>query len=259
MVMQEQIKMPYVMTVCSGKGGVGKSVLTANIAYALSRLELNVLIWDANNNFPNQHLLLGVEPPSRLIDVYSGKLPVRNAIFHVKDNLYLLADMPASGDYDKPGASQILDVYLDLLNETNFDFILIDTPAADSEEVLQCCNIADLISIIVTDEPTSLIDAYALIKILLQFLDSGKISLLVNNVIDSEDADDMSSILNLAAEKFLNLKFDVLGYIPYDRAVRQSILQQELFLLNNDETEISKAINSLAALIASKLNLAEKE
>jgi flagellar biosynthesis protein FlhG len=256
--MQEQIKMPFVITICSGKGGVGKSVLTSNIAFALSRLPLNVLIWDANNRFPNQHLLLGVEPPSRLIDVYSNKIPVVNAIYHVKENLYLLADMPASGDNYKPDASQILDVYLDLLNETNFDIILIDTPAADSDEVLQCCNIADLVTIIVTDEPTSLIDAYALIKILLQFLNNEKISLLVNDVIDSQDADDISTILNLATEKFLNLKFDVLGYIPYDRSVRQSILQQELFILNNIETEISKAIFALANNIASKLSLVEK-
>ncbi|TAL68411.1 MAG: MinD/ParA family protein [Bacteroidetes bacterium] len=242
---KEQLKMPFVITVCSGKGGVGKSFCAANLAYALSKQSLSVLIWDANLHYPNQHILFGVEPPVRLKEVYSGKKKVESAIYRIEDNLFILADQFASGKNHVLKSSEILDVYIDILQTTKFDIIIIDTPASDTEDVFQCCNIADLVCVVVTDEPTSLLDAYGLVKILLGFIDKGKIHLLVNNVIDGEDADDITEKMNLAAKKFLNVRLDVIGFIPYDRAVKQSILNQELYMMTNVGSE---AVNSLIEL-----------
>jgi flagellar biosynthesis protein FlhG len=253
----EEAKMPFVVALCSGKGGVGKSVLTANLAQALSEIGLSVLIWDANSRFPNQHLLFGVEPSLRLSEVYAGRISVSNAIYPISEKLHLLADTAATVNGKDSDNIQILDLYLQLLNETDFDVILLDTAGADSDETLHCCNIADMISIVVNDEPTALVDAYAFIKIVSQFINSEKMKLLVNNVIDNEDAEDISEKLNLATEKFLDIQLDVLGYIPYDRAIRQSILHQELFLMNNTGSEASTAIREIAGNIASKILVSE--
>lgn len=246
-------KKPFVLTVCSGKGGVGKSVLAANLAQKLSEQSLKVLIWDADMQFPNQHILLGVEPPVRLVDVYLGNINVKTALFGIDKNLYILADMPATGKSEKFHDPVILNTYNELLRDTDFDVLIIDTPAGNSYEILQCSNIADLVSIVITDEPTSLLDAYGLIKILLQYIELDKMTLLVNNVIDWEDADDISTKLNLATQNFLKVQFNVLGFVPYDRAVRQSILQQEPFTLSTPEAEVSKAVHKLAKNLYEKI------
>lgn len=242
---------PFILTVASGKGGVGKSVLTANIANVLSE-DLSVLIWDANMQFPNQHLLLGVEPPVRLNDVYCGKIDVSKALYKVRDNLHLLADLPAAGESEKYGSNGILKVYKQLLESADFDVIVVDTPAGASTETLQCCQIADMVGVVVTDEPTSLLDAYGLIKLLLGLMSVDSINLLVNNVIDFEDADDISNKLNLATEKFLKYKFNALGFVPYDRVVRMSILQQELFTISRPDSEAGRAIKQLCAKLLEK-------
>lgn len=252
-------KHPYFMTVCSGKGGVGKSFLSANIAYSLSKKGVNVLLWDADMQFPNQHLILGVEPPVRLSQVYAGNITVKTAIFNVDDNLDLLSDMPASGLAEYYSETPIIDVYKQILSFTNYDIVIIDSPAGASSNVLQCCDIADNISLVVTDEPTSLLDAYGLVKILLKRDYKRKINLLVNNVIDFEDANDISDKMNLATEKFLKMQIQALGYVPYDRVVRQSIIAQEPVTINYSENEVNKAIEKIAENLIERINIIEFE
>lgn len=242
---------PFVLTIASGKGGVGKSVLAANIANCLSD-DLCVLVWDANMQFPNQHLLIGAEPPVRLNDVYCGKIDVTQAIFQIKRNFYLLADLPAAGESEKYASNGIIRVYKQLLDLTDFDVIIIDAPAGASRETLQACDISDLTAIVVTDEPTSLLDAYGLIKMLLRNQHYDNINLIVNNVIDWEDAEEISTKLNMATEKFLKYKFSALGFVPYDRVVRMSILQQELFTNSQPESEASRAVRQLCAKLLDK-------
>ncbi len=244
---------PYVITICSGKGGVGKSVLSANLSYKLAEKGLKTLIWDADSQFPNQHLLFGVEPPVRLSQVYSNRVTVKTAIFGVSNNLDLLADMPASGLAEDYSINSVLNVYKEILLDTSYDVIIIDAPAGAADQVLHCCNISNHIAVVITDEPTSLLDGYGLIKILLNFLDKEKISLLVNNVIDIEDADEISEKLNKATYKFLKVEFDKLGFVPYDRVVRQSIIRQELFVKNEIANELQISIDNIIENIMKKI------
>ncbi len=244
-------KLPYIITMCSGKGGVGKSVLAANLANLLSK-DRRILVWDADMHFPNQHLIIGVEPPMRLKDVYAGNISLESATFPVTDNFHLLADMPATGENEPFDPNPIQKVYDELISKFDYDIIIIDTHAGVSMESLQCCGLSDLVSVVITDEPTSLLDAYGLIKILIKIKDKENIGLLVNNVIDMEDAGDMSEKLNQATDNFLKIKLDFIGYVPYDRIVRQSIIRQELFSKIDPENEAAKAIETLKNKIAAK-------
>ena len=250
-----ETKSPKVISFVSGKGGVGKSVLTSNLAYQLSSMGNKVLIWDTNNQFPNQHLLLAVEPPVRLNDVYSGRVNVSNSIFNVENNLYILAGAPADYHDEIDETKSILNIYEEIINQTDFDYIIIDSAAGYTRDILNACLISDYVLVVVTDEPTSLLDAYGLIKILIKSIDLSKINLLINNVIDLEDADEISHKLNLALEKFLKLKINPVGYVPYNRIVRQSILIQELFIKNEPESDVTKAIIELSKQIEDLLIL----
>ncbi|MBE2188016.1 MAG: P-loop NTPase [Desulfobulbaceae bacterium] len=242
-------KTPIAISICSGKGGVGKSFISSNLAYLLSESGAKVLIFDADSQFPNQHLIMGVEPPVRLSQVYKKNVKVSDAIFQVDKNLFLLADMPAGGLNNTTDEYALIDVYKKILLEHDFDFIILDSPAGATQRVIESCEIANMTIFVITDEPTSLLDAYGLIKILLNYIPVSKMRLLVNNVIDFEDADEMSRKLNAATMKFLGLEIEALGFVPYDRMVRLSIQKQELLCQINPNHEVSNALKRIITAI----------
>jgi flagellar biosynthesis protein FlhG len=232
-------KITKTITLCSGKGGVGKSVLTANLAKAITANGQKAIVFDSVNDLPNQQIIFGVEPPIRLSSVLSGKVDVDSAVFKVSENNYLLVDSPFE------------------LNDKNdfvfdFDYLFIDTASGISDKLIDFCISSDLIVLLITDEPTSLLDAYGLIKILINYIEPQKIVLLVNNVIDSEDAIEVSGKLNLATSKFLNISLDVLGFVPYSRNIRLSIQRQELLIDTYIDDESSIAIKNICELIKTK-------
>ena len=251
----QELKMPYVIAISSGKGGVGKSMLAANIANTVAKMGYSVLLWDANMQFPNLHLLIGVEPYIRLDEVYSGNIRAEQAYYKVRDGFFLLADTPAVDEAKDYIDFPIVNVYQQILLDSDFDLIVIDTPAGAGDVVMQVANIADEVNIVVTDEPTSLLDAYGLIKLFLQTIDKDKINLLVNNVIDYEDGNDIAHKLNLATEKFLGFMLEVKGLVPYDRAVRRSIINQELLTDTDAEGEVITAIKAVCERIINTIEL----
>lgn len=247
-------KSPFVLTFCSGKGGVGKSVLAVNFGILLSKFA-KVLIWDTNIQFPNVHLMLGVEPPVRLNDVYANKIDATQAIFSINDNLSILSGSPALIDGNKFIDNKVYIAVEQILSKTNYDYIIIDSPAGYSEDIFQCCNISDMVMLTMTDEPTSMLDAYGLVKILKTKIDLRKMKLLVNNVIDDEDAEEVVEKFNLVTDKFLNMHIPSMGFVPYDRAVRQSILMQEALVSTKPNSEATQAIEEISDKISEYYNL----
>lgn len=237
---------PFFLTICSGKSGTGKTVLSANIAYSLAKTNSKVLLWDADLFFPHQHQLFGVDPQIRLPEVYLEGVDFHDALFKLKENLYLLSDRSIPDKFEKIKPANLYDLFLDIKNSNDFDYVIVDTPPAGTNELIQCCSFANQIALMITDEPTSIFDAYGLIKILIQLIDSKKIKLLVNNVIDYDDAKEFSNKLNLAMQRFMKFKLGLMGYIPYDRKVKKSIIQQELLLKKYPDSEVSLAIKSIA-------------
>lgn len=248
---------PFVITICSGKGGVGKSILTANLALGIASAELPVIVWDADMTFPNQHILFGAEPPLRSYDVYNGMVTTAAALFPVADHLYLLAGKTGVGPMDT--TPEELHKVRRELSSADAAVLLIDTAAGSSDDVLQCCAFADLILIVVNDEPPSIVDAYGLIKILQNNTPSTPLALVVNNTIDAEDAEEVVRKMNMATERFLRRKVGSIGFVPYDRAVRTSIVEQQPLLLMQPSSEAAMAIKSLARLLSTALRRHRKD
>lgn len=233
------------IAITSGKGGVGKSVITANLGYMLSKKDVSVMLYDADTQFPNLHLLLGVEPPVRLSQYYAGQVSIDKVIFEPQKKLQILADMPAAGLAEHYSPSMILNAYAETLYYSEPDIVIFDAPSGAGDEVLQVSEIADIIALVINDEPTSLLDAYGLIKILRERDLDYKVRIIVNNVIDNEDADELSEKLNRATKKFLKKHYDSLGFIPYDRNVRQSIVRQELITGTSPGSAVASSLNRI--------------
>ncbi len=230
------------ITVCSGKGGVGKSVVSSNLALSLLQ-HGSVVIWDADAQFPNQHIMFGVEPPARIHDVYRGMRTLDKTLFRVAEKLWMLAGQTGT-DTESIDAQSVLDVHKEL-QETRADFVVVDAAAGSGNDTLQACTISDIVLIVITDEPTSVIDAYGLMKILKRYMPLDRIRLVVNNAIDADDADEVARKLNAAMNKFLNTEIEKIGFIPYDRAVRSSIIEQRPLLLHNQSSEAAVALKKL--------------
>jgi flagellar biosynthesis protein FlhG len=232
------------ITICSGKGGVGKSFVAANLANLLSE-NSKVLLWDSNLNFPNLHLILGVDPIFRLNDYLNGNLKFEEIIFKVNENFHLIIDSPLSDRENEEHSKKFVEIYDEIKDLSKYDYVVIDTMPGADEVVLQSCIMSDLTLMLVTDEPTSIVDSYGLLKLISPFVQKERIGILVNNVIDSEDYEEIRNKISIATKKFLGREYKNFGFITYDREVRISIQNQELITNSNKDSQIFENISDI--------------
>jgi flagellar biosynthesis protein FlhG len=218
-----------VISITSGKGGVGKTNITANLAYLLAALKKKTLILDADCGLANIDLILGLTPKYNLYHVLNGERKLRDVIVNGPGGLKILASSSGIQEMSSLSMEQkfMLQDELNALKKRP-DFMLIDTSAGINDNVLYFNMIAGEIIVVVTPEPTSLTDAYALIKVLYQKHAKKRFSLLVNMVKTPNEAKEVFWRLAQATNHFLNLAIEELGYIFYDENLQRGVRQQRL-------------------------------
>jgi flagellar biosynthesis protein FlhG len=220
---------PRVISVSSGKGGVGKTNVVANLALAFTQMGQRVLIFDSDLSLANIDVLLGLTP----------KYTIEHLLKRQKTIFEILVQGPG-GMWIIPASSGVLD-FLDLdesqklflLNEMDLvaeriDILLIDTAAGISANVLYFNTAAAESIVIATPEPTSITDAYALIKVLVQKHRKKNFLILVNGGRSASEAKEVFTKLSRAADRFLgSLSLDYLGFIPYDEKLPMAVKKQK--------------------------------
>ncbi len=221
---------PRVICVTSGKGGVGKTNITANLAYALARKGKQVLVLDADLNLANIDVLLGLTPRYNLHHVFLGEKNLAEILVRGPGDMMIL---PAgSGVMEIADLSESQKLYF--LNEMEglgqkIDFMIIDTGAGINNNVIYFTLAAQERIIILNPEPTSLTDAYAMIKVLSCNYDVKKFRILVNSVFAEKEALNVFRQLTKVADRFLDsLSLDFMGFIPYDDRLPQAVRRQRL-------------------------------
>lgn len=243
---------PRVICVTSGKGGVGKSNIVINLAYSLIKKGKKVLVLDADLNLANVDILLGLTPRYNLHHVFLGEktlpeiltkgpaglliLPASSGIMELSDltesqRLYFLAEMEELG--------------------RKIDILLIDTAAGINNNVVYFNLASQERIIILTPEPTSLTDAYALIKVLSSRHDIKKFRILVNLAGSEKEALSVFRKLSIVADRFLNsLSLDFLGHIPFDDKLPKAVRAQRLVCDLHPAAPSSKMFTKLSEQIA---------
>jgi len=236
-----------VIAVTSGKGGVGKTNVVANLGYALTRLNKKVLLLDADVGLANLDVLLRLTPRYNLKHVLSGEKPISEVVISGPGGMKIL---PASS-----GVQELTDLNreqkLCLLSELNSlhdetDVLLIDTSAGISSNVMYFNLAAQEILIVVSPEPTSITDAYAMMKVLFLKYSKNHFKLLVNSAKNAREAKEVFNNLSLVAQKFLNLSIDYWGYIPRDEHVVKAVRQQKTLIELYPDSPASKCFFNLA-------------
>lgn len=236
-----------VISVTSGKGGVGKSNVVSNLAMALSAQGKQVLIVDADLGLGNLDVLLGLSPVHNLNNVFNGEKSIKDIIIEGPAGIKII---PAgSGVQEVTSLSQ--HDRLRLLNELDmleeqFDIMIVDTEAGISENVTYFTVAAQEIIVVVTPEPTSITDVYALIKLLATRYSEHHFKVLVNMAKDSEDALEVFRKLANVAGRFLDISLDYLGCVVKDEKVVEAVKRQRAVCDLFPESEAANCFTTLA-------------
>lgn len=245
---------PRVISIASGKGGVGKTNLAANLAFALAKSNQKVLILDADLNLANIDVLIGLTPQFNLHHVFKGEKTLSEVMLEGPGGLQIL-----------PGSSGIMELasltesqklyFLEEMEELSkeIDILLIDTAAGINDNVIYFNLAAQERIILLTPEPTSLTDAYALIKVLSSRHAVKRFRIVVNQVASEKEAISVFKKLSLVCDRFLDsLSLDYLGQIPYDQKLKKAVRSQKLVTEMFPDANSSKMFKSISEQLISE-------
>ena len=244
-------KLPLVFSVTSGKGGVGKTNISANIACCLAKSGKKVVLLDADLGLANVDVVLGVTPKLNLFHLFQEGAKLSDILFETP---YGFSILPAASGVSEmltldPGQKLELLESMDAL-EDSIDYLIVDTGAGIRDNVLYFNMAAQERVVVLTPEPTSLTDAYALIKVMKLKHGVEKFRVVVNMVQSPEAAKDVFRRLHSACDHFLSgISLDLAGFIPQDPVMRNAVIRQEPIVAYKPQSPASKAIALLAKTI----------
>ena len=236
-----------VITVTSGKGGVGKTSVSVNLALALAGMNKKPLIIDADAGLSNVEVLFGIIPKYSFLDVLNNEKTVREIICDGPNGVKLISGGSGADVFARIADTHMTPFISELaVIDGEFDVIIIDTGAGISETVLNMAVAADDAVVITTPEPTSVTDAYTLIKAIVLRERGKSVRLIVNKADNEAEAADIMSRLEQVTGKFLDLKLQKLGYILNDPLVVKSVKQQLPFMLSAPQSPTSRRVAEIA-------------
>ncbi len=249
-----------VITITSGKGGVGKTNITINLAVALSKLGYRVVVIDADLGLANVDVALGTMPKYSLVDVIKNGKNVLDVLCTGPNKVKFI-----SGGSGVEELTRLTQVELEnfvrniALLDKIADVILIDTGAGIAENVIRFVMAADDVVVITTPEPTATTDAYALIKAIGVRNKNKSIRLIINKTETAIEAQTVMQKLNNVSGKFLEVKLQFLGYITNDVFVSKAVKQQKPFITLYPECVASKNLSEIAKKIMKNSDKTTKE
>jgi flagellar biosynthesis protein FlhG len=240
----QQIK---VIAVSGGKGGVGKTNVSLNTAIALAQLGKNVLVLDADLGLANVDVMLGLRVQRNLSHVLSGECELDDIIIEGPAGIKVI---PATSgtqsmvDLTPAEHAGLIRAFSDM--KTQFDVLIVDTAAGISDMVLSFCRASQDVMLVVCDEPTSITDCYALMKLLSRDHGVFKFRVVANMVRSPGEGQQLFGKLSKVSDRFLDVALDLVGVVPYDENIRKAVRKQKAIVEAFPDSPASKAIKNLA-------------
>ena len=245
-MLRSQNKLGRSIAVVSGKGGVGKSNFSMNFTTTLSAQGKKVMLIDMDIGMGNIHILLGKSVPTNLKDYLVGDQSLESVMFEGPNGLqYISGGSGLSGvmEWTEDMFNRLIEAFEYL--QKNFDYIVFDMGAGATSQTLDLLVAVDDIIVITTAEPTSITDAYSMMKYI-YYKDSEKnFFLICNRAYTEEEGSETTGRLKLAMEKFLSKEITVLGILPEDPVVRKAVREQVPFSILYPHSEITKKLKKI--------------
>lgn len=252
-----------VIAVTSGKGGVGKTSISVNLAIEIARLGKRVVIFDADFGLANVEVMLGIRPQYNLLDVVYNKKSIDEIISVAPGNIGFISGGSGVSELAALDSNNIKKLIAEMAKlDEMYDVVIIDTGAGITDSVMEFVMVSPEVLLVVTPEPTSITDAYSLLKVLRRKEDFNplykKIGIVANRVENTKEGQEIYSKINMVSTKFLNTKLDFAAAVTFDRNVSMAIIEQKPVVLAYPSSPVTKAIRELAASFFDEKVSAEK-
>lgn len=243
-----------VITITSGKGGVGKSNLAINLAISLSRLGKKVIVLDADFGLANIEVMLGIRPQYNLSDLMFRGRSLSEIITKGPENVGFISGGSGIREMTSLTREQLINLSARLSElDRQADVVIIDTGAGISENVMEFVISSAEVFLIATPEPTSITDAYALLKTLNHQPEFTRehchIKLIANKVNNEKNGKELFEKLSVVADKFLNISLEYMGAIPSDTNMSKAVMKQQPLTIAYPNSQAARAIDDMARSI----------
>jgi len=245
-----QMRPVQVIAVSGGKGGVGKSNISVNLSIALAELRRRVVLLDADLGLANVDVLLGIRATHTLADVLAGTHSLTDVLVTGPAGMKIV---PASSGVQRMAElsaaehTGLINAFNDLSDQV--DILVIDTAAGISDTVVSFVRAANEVIIVVCDEPSSITDSYALIKLLHKEYGMQRFRVVANMTRTPQEGLNMFNKLNTVCERFLDVTLQFVGQIPFDENVRKAVQKQKALLEFAPSSKAAVAIRALAQVV----------
>lgn len=236
-----------VISVASGKGGVGKTNVSVNLAVALGQLGRKVMLMDADLGLGNVDVMLGIHPRHNLSHVISGERTLEEVVIEGPGGMQII---PASSgiqnmaELSREEHAGLVRAFSELHNPV--DMLIVDTAAGISDGVVSFSKAAQEVLVVVCDEPASITDAYALIKVLNADHGVQRFRVLVNMVSSSQQGRELYGKLLKVSDRFLDVTLDYMGSVPFDEYLRKAVQRQRAVMDAYPRSRAALAFKKLA-------------
>jgi len=249
-----------IIAVTSGKGGVGKTFVSANLAAALTRRGLRVLVLDADLGLANLDVVLNLHPKTTLHDVFTGKATLGDAVIKAPGGFSVVLAGSGMVEYSRL-TPEVRNEFFNVIQTLapQYDVVLLDTGAGISDVVLFSVSLAQEVLIVATPEPTSLTDAYAAIKVLATQQKRQHVRMVVNQAARAGDGRAITGQLQQVLDRFVTtdsgrpVRLIHMGDIPADSSVREAVMRRQLLMLQMPGCPAALAVAQLANKLESTL------
>jgi flagellar biosynthesis protein FlhG len=244
--------MARIITITSGKGGVGKTAISLNLSLSLAAQGFRVCLFDADLGLANVNILTGIYPKRDLASVISGQFGLSEIMIKDFQGIDIIpgsSGVEKIADLTRTQTGTLISAFLDL---EDYDYFIFDTSAGISSQVLSFCMASHEIILVATCEPTSLTDAYALLKVLSKNGYDCPVNVIVNQVKSGRAAQSAYDQLKGTVKKFLSIRVEPLGIVAWDRNVRAAVVSQTPFFMLFPDTIASKCITSITHKLIGK-------
>ncbi|MFO7749555.1 MAG: P-loop NTPase [Desulfobacteraceae bacterium] len=242
--------MARVITITSGKGGVGKTSISLNLCLELAAAGYKVALFDADLGLANINVLTGIHPEKTLSSVIDGQASLDEILLKNYQGIDIIpgsSGVEKLADLDEKGARRLIRSFVGL---DNYDFLIFDTSAGISPQVISFCMASTDILLVVTPEPTSLTDAYAMLKLLSKKRYSSTVKIVINRVKNKKEAETAYFHLKETVKQFLAIDISPLGMVVKDKHVGMAVISQTPFSMVFPDAPATKCIKQISQKIA---------